>query len=38
MTCYKCQICSWSKPGRAIIGFPAHGTGKRKAEQVALGL
>ncbi len=38
MTCYKCQICSWSKPGRAIIGFPAHGTGKRKAEAIALGL
>lgn len=37
MTCHKCQICSWAKPNRAIIGFPAHGTGKRKAEQVAMG-
>lgn len=38
VTCSTCRICSWAKPDRAIIGFPAHGTAKRKAEAIALGL
>ena len=32
MTCARCGICA--KPRKAIIGFPAHGTGKRKAAAV----
>lgn len=29
MNCARCQICQESREGRAIIGFPAHGTKKR---------
>jgi hypothetical protein len=36
MTCAKCGICASSRPERAIIGFPAHGTAKRKAERITL--
>jgi hypothetical protein len=32
-TCQACRACS--KPREAIIGFPAHGTAKRKAEAIA---
>lgn len=28
MTCSRCQICADSSPGRATIGFPAHGSKK----------
>jgi hypothetical protein len=37
MTCSRCGICASANMDRAIIGFPAHGTGKAKAERVALG-
>lgn len=32
LTCAQCQICAIGKPSRAIIGFPAHGNGKRLVE------
>lgn len=33
LTCAQCQICAINKPSRAIIGFPAHGMGKRYVEE-----
>jgi hypothetical protein len=36
VTCSTCGICASAKPERAIIGFPAHGTGKAKAQAIAL--
>lgn len=34
MTCARCGICATQR--RAIIGFPAHGSGKAKATRIAL--
>lgn len=36
MTCAKCGICQNTSPQRAIIGFPAHGTAKHKAELLSI--
>jgi hypothetical protein len=36
VTCASCKLCSRSDRS-VIIGFPAHGTGKRKASAVAVG-
>ena len=35
VTCKTCGICADNRPGRAIIGFPVHGAGKRKAAKAA---
>jgi len=32
-TCTECGLCMWANR-RAIVGFPAHGTGKKRAEDV----
>ena len=37
ITCAKCKLCASNKPGRPIVGFPAHGASKRKASAVAAG-
>jgi polyferredoxin len=35
MDCARCGLCAVANR-KAIIGFPAHGAAKRKAEQIAL--
>lgn len=37
ITCAKCKLCASNKPGRPIVGFPAHGASKRKASAIAAG-
>lgn len=37
VTCAKCKLCASNKPGRPIVGFPAHGASKRKASAIAAG-
>lgn len=32
MTCARCQLCS--KPRESIVGFPGHGSGKRRVNEV----
>lgn len=32
MNCARCQICQERRPNRAVIGFPAHGTWKKKID------
>ena len=34
ITCKTCKICS--KKRSAVVGFPAHGTGKKQASEVAI--
>jgi hypothetical protein len=36
VTCSTCKLCAW-KDRKVIIGFPAHGTGAKKASVVAKG-
>lgn len=31
--CSRCQACSHARPGGTIIGFPAHGSGKRRVSE-----
>ena len=35
VTCASCKLCASSKQDRPIVGFPAHGTGKKRASRVA---
>lgn len=35
-TCVQCRVCTAPRAGGAIIGFPAHGGAKAKAEALAL--
>ena len=35
VTCKTCRLCSRRSPKRPIIGFPAHGTGKKRASAIA---
>lgn len=37
ISCDKCQMCAKPDRGGMIIGFPAHGTSKRKADLIAKG-
>lgn len=37
VTCASCKLCASNKPGRPIVGFPAHGASKRKASAIAAG-
>ena len=32
VSCATCQLCAKNTPNRAIVGFPAHGTGKKRAD------
>jgi len=35
VTCASCKLCASSKQDRPIVGFPAHGTSKKRASRVA---
>lgn len=34
IVCMNCGICASSSPSRAVVGFPAHGTSKRKVNDL----
>jgi hypothetical protein len=38
ITCASCKLCQSAKSDRPIVGFPAHGTAKKRASRVAEGL
>jgi hypothetical protein len=35
ITCAKCKLCASNKNNRPIVGFPAHGTSKKKVTIIA---
>lgn len=35
VSCATCKLCASNKADRPIVGFPAHGTSKRKADAIA---